>query len=77
VKDGADTPTVLRQKILEILRNKNFISNVSEKVVNTMQVGAIGRLVEMRLLRIEKDAQKSTYLITDSGNVLLSREVKQ
>jgi len=77
IKDGAVTPTALRQKTLGILRDKNFISNVSEKVVNTMQVGAIGRLVEMRLLRIEKDAQKSTYLITDYGNVLLSREVRQ
>jgi len=36
-----------------------------------MQVGAIGRLVEMRLLKIEKEAQKSKYLLTKKGEELI------
>lgn len=76
IKGGTVTPTGLRQKVGAFLREKYPTNQISEKFANTMLVGVMGRLVEMRLVRIEKDAQKSTYSVTDVGDVLLSREVK-
>lgn len=73
IKKGADTPTKLRGRIFDFLNDKNLPITLSEKVANTMQVGAIGRLVEMRLLKIEKDAQKSKYLVTDKGEELIGK----
>lgn len=76
VKEGADSPTTLCQKVSKFLHEKGLAINISDKVVNTMQVGVIGRLVEMRLLAIQKNAQKSKYHVTNSGEDLLKREVK-
>lgn len=76
IKGGTVTPTGLRQKVGAFLREKHPTIQISEKFVNTMLVGEMGRLVEMRLVRIKKDAQKSTYSLTDVGDALLSREVK-
>jgi hypothetical protein len=76
IKEGTITPTALRQKVGKFLREKHPAIQISEKFVNTMQVGVIGRLVEMRLIGIKKDAQKSKYFVTDDGEALLVREVK-
>jgi len=73
IKKGADTPTKLRSKIFDFLKDIDLQMKLSEKVANTMQVGAIGRLVEMRLLKIEKDAQKSKYLVTERGEGLIGK----
>jgi hypothetical protein len=76
IKEGAVTPTALRQKVGKFLQERHLAINFTDKFVNTMQIGAIGRLVEMRLLDIEKDAQKSKYIVTNSGEALLSHGVK-
>jgi len=76
IREGTVTPTALRQKVGTFLRDKSPTIKISEKFVNTMQVGLMGRLVEMRLVGIEKDAQKSKYSVTDAGMALLNREVK-
>ena len=76
IKEGARTPTALHRGVESFLRDKHLVVQISEKFVNTMQVGIIGRLVEMRLIKIKKDAQKSEYSVTDSGNALLAHEVK-
>ena len=73
VKKGADTPTKLRDNIFGFLKGKDLRIKLSEKVTNTMQVGAIGRLVEMRLLKIEKEAQRSKYLLTQKGEELIGK----
>jgi len=73
IKKGADTPPKLLSRIFEYLKAKDLQIRVSDKVANTMQVGAIGRLVEMRLLKIEKKAQKSTYLLTERGEELVGK----
>ena len=72
VKRGTNTPTKLKDKIYEFLKSKDLGFQVSEKVANTMLVGAIGRLVEMGLLKIEKDAQKSKYLVSEKGEKLIA-----
>jgi hypothetical protein len=76
VQEGDNTPTSLHPRVSKFLKDTNFAGTISEKVVNTMQVGAIGRLVEMRLLGIKKNAQKSTYKLTNKGKTVLSNEVK-
>lgn len=73
VKKDANTPTKLRGRIFDFLNGKDLQMKLSEKVANTMQVGAIGRLVEMRLLRIEKEAQKSKYSVTGKGEELIGK----
>jgi len=73
IKKGADTPTKLRGRIFEFLKGKDLQIKLSDKVANTMQVGAIGRLVEMGLLKIEKEAQKSRYLVTEKGEELIGK----
>jgi hypothetical protein len=76
IKEGTVTPTALRQKVGTFLRDKYPEIKISEKFVNTMLVGVMGRMVEMRLVQIEKDAQKSRYSVTVAGESLLGREVK-
>jgi hypothetical protein len=76
IKDGVDTPTSLRQKVGVFLRKQYPTMTVSEKFVNTMLVGLMGRLVEMHLVEIEKDAQKSKYSVTAAGDVLANLKVK-
>jgi hypothetical protein len=76
IREGTVTPTSLRTKVGQFLRDRHPTIKISEKFVNTMLVGAMGRLVEMRLVGIEKDAQKSRYSVTDAGTALLNREVK-
>jgi hypothetical protein len=71
IRNGADTPVTLRGKVDEFLRNRDFGFEISDKVTNTMQVGAIGRLLELGLLKIEKDAQKSKYVISERGEKLI------
>lgn len=73
IKKGADIPTKLRGRIFDFLKGKDLQIKLSEKVANSMQVGAIGRLVEMRLLKIEKEAQKSRYLVTEKGEELIGK----
>jgi hypothetical protein len=73
IRKGANTPMKLQGRIFDFLKNKNLQIKLSEKVANTMQVGAIGRLVEMRLLKIEKQAQKSKYLVTEKGDELVAK----
>jgi hypothetical protein len=73
VKKGADTPTKLRHRIFDFLKSKDLQIKLSEKVANTMQVGVVGRLVETRLLKIEKEAQKSKYLVTEKGEELIGK----
>jgi len=73
VKAGANTPTLLHGKIAQFLQDKHTGVKFSAKASNTMLVGAVGRLVEMRLLKIEKDAQKSKYVVTDDGENLLGK----
>lgn len=75
IREGIVTPTSLRQKVEVILKEKYPKSQISEKFVNTMLVGLMGRLVEMRLVEIEKDAQKSKYSATEAGE-RLSRGTK-
>jgi len=72
IKKGADTPTKLRNEVLSFLARKELEIKISEKVVNTMQVGVLGRLVEMRLLKIEKEAQKSRYVLTNKGEKIIA-----
>ena len=67
IKRGANNPTELQGRVFDFLRGKDLKITLSEKVANTMQVGAIGRLVEMRLLKIEKEAQRSRYVVTGKG----------
>lgn len=76
IKEGSATPTALRQKVGKLLQEKHLSVKFTEKSVNTMLVGVIGRLVEMRLLGIEKDAQRSRYLVTGDGESLLGHGVK-
>lgn len=76
IKEGDVSPTALRQKVGIFLRDKYSKVTISDKFVNTMLVGAMGRMVEMRLVAIEKDAQKSKYSVTEVGETLLTREVK-
>jgi len=76
IKGGAVTPTSLRQKVGVFLRDRYPTMKISEKFVNTMLVGLMGRLVEMRIVEIEKDAQKSKYSLTAAGEVLISRRVR-
>ena len=71
IKKGIVTPTSLRQKVTIIFKEKYPTLQISEKFVNTMLVGLMGRLVEMRLVEIEKDAQKSNYSATNAGENLL------
>lgn len=73
IKKGADTPTKLRGIIFDFLKGKNLQIQLSEKVANTMQVGVIGILVETRLVKIEKQAQKSKYLVTEKGEKLIGK----
>jgi len=73
IKKGADTPTKLRVMIFDFLKGKDLEIKISDKVANTMQVGAIGRLVEMGLLKIEKEAQRSRYLVTEKGGELIGK----
>jgi len=73
VKDGANTPTSLRGKVSKFLQDKHAGVKFSDKAANTMLVGAVGRLVEMRLLEIEKDAQKSKYIVTSEGEKLFGK----
>jgi len=72
IKKGADTPTKLRNEVFSFLARKELEIKISEKVVNTMQVGVLGRLVEMRLLKIEKEAQKSRYVLTNKGEKIIA-----
>jgi hypothetical protein len=74
IRDGAITPTALRLRVGSFLREKYPRINISEKFVNTMLVGVMGRLVEMRFVEIEKDAQKSKYSVTDAGESILTHE---
>ena len=73
IKKGADTPTKLHSEVFSFLASKELEIRISEKVVNTMQVGVIGRLVEMRLLKIEKEAQKSRYILTNKGEKIIEQ----
>jgi len=73
IKKGANTPTKLRDSIFAFLKEKELRMNLSEKVANGMQVGEIGRLVEMRLLKIEKEAQRSNYRLTRKGEELIEQ----
>jgi len=73
VKNGADTPTKLKGVIMSFLKGREIEMQLSEKVGNTMQVGVIGRLVEMGLLEIKKDAQKSKYLLTERVEELVGK----
>ena len=71
IKNGADTPVTLQGRVNEFLKNKDFGFKISDKVTNTMQVGAIGRLLELGLLKIEKDAQRSKYVVSERGEQLI------
>jgi predicted transcriptional regulator len=71
IKEGTVTPTTLRQKVNLFLSKTYPTMKISEKFVNTLLVGLMGRLVEMRLVEITKDAQKSKYSITVSGEPLI------
>lgn len=73
IKKGANTPTKLRDHIFGFLKGKDLGVRLSEKVASSMQVGVIGRLVEMRFLRIEKDAQRSKYRLTQQGEALIGK----
>jgi predicted transcriptional regulator len=73
IRKGANTPTRLLDKSLEYLQRKDLQIKVTTKVANTMQVGAIGKLVEMRLVKIEKEAQKSKYKVTEKGEKLIGK----
>ena len=73
IKKGADTPTKLKGAISDFLKNKDLGFNFSEKVAVTMQIGATGRLIELGLLKIEKQAQKSKYVVSERGEELLGR----
>lgn len=74
IKNGNDTPTKLRVKIFGFLQMKGLEIKLSDKVANAMQVGVIGRLVEMGLIKIEKKALKSRYLCTERGDDLLGKQ---
>ena len=71
IKEGAVTPTSLRLKVAVFFKEEYPKSQISEKFVNTMLVGLMGRLVEMRLVEIEKSAQKSKYSATNASEQLL------
>ena len=71
IKEGTVTPTSLRQRVAVFFKEKYPNSQNSEKFVTTMLIGLMGRLVEMRLVEIEKDAQKSKYSATSIGEQLL------
>jgi hypothetical protein len=73
IKKGDDTPTKLQSRIFDYLQGIDLQIKLSAKVANTMQVGAIGRLVEMRLVKIEKQAQKSKYSVTERGEKLVGK----
>jgi len=73
IKKGADTPTKLQDSIFDFLKGKDLRIKLSEKVANSMQVGVIGRLVEMRLIKIKKEAQRSKYLLMQKGEKLIEK----
>lgn len=73
IKKGVDTPARLRNEVFNFLVHKELEIKTSDKVANTMQVGMIGRLVEMRLLKIEKEAQKSKYVLTNNGEKIIEQ----
>jgi len=73
IRNGADIPTKLKDKVFDFLKNKDLQIKLSEKVAITMMVGAVGRLVEMGFIRIEKEAQKSKYILTDKVEALVGK----
>jgi len=73
IKKGADTPTKLKDKVNEFLKGRDLGFKFSEKVAITMQIGATGRLIELGLLKIEKQAQKSKYVASEKGENLVGK----
>ena len=73
IRNGADTPTKLKDKVFDFLKNKDLQIKLSEKIAITMMVGAVGRLVEMGFIKIEKEAQKSKYILTDKVEALIGK----
>lgn len=73
IKKGADTPTKLKGRISEFLKSKDLGFKFSEKVTTTMQIGATGRLIELNLLKIEKQAQKTKYVVSERGEELIGK----
>jgi hypothetical protein len=73
IKRGDSTPTKLKDKINEFLKNKDLGFKFSEKVAITMQVGATGRLIELGLLKIEKQAQKTKYVVSNGGEDIVGK----
>jgi hypothetical protein len=73
IKKGADTPTKLKDRISEFLKSRDLGFKFSEKVATTMQGGATGRLIELGLLKIEKQAQKSKYVVSERGEELIGK----
>jgi hypothetical protein len=73
IKKGADTPTKLKDRINEFLKSKDLGFKFSEKVAITMQMGGTGRLNELGLLKIEKQGQKSKYVVSERGEELIGK----
>lgn len=65
VKNGMDTPQEIGNQVADYVKKNKWTNSrgesISEAELNTMKVGGMARLVEMRLIRIEKDGIHTKY----------------
>ena len=72
VRNGARNPTTLLNSVDEYFRaDSRGMPTITEAVVGTMRAGAVSKLVEMGVLRIEKDGTRSTYSLTEDADLIL------
>lgn len=57
IRDGFDTPQKISEKVSKYFAGRRY----TPTLINTMQTGGLARLVEMRLVRIEKKSIYTTY----------------
>lgn len=65
VKNGMNTPQEIGNQVTDYVKKNKWANShgghISEAELNTMKVGGMARLVEMRLIRIEKDGIHTKY----------------
>lgn len=66
ISQGSNTPNSLNEKI-KIL---DVEGRWTDKMVNTMRTGFLGRMYDLNLIYREKKGNKSIYFVTDTGKKL-------
>jgi hypothetical protein len=66
VKEGIDTPEKLSHHTSLYLQSLKL----NPKIFNNYQTGAIARLVEMRIIQLEKKGIRTRYVVTSTANSL-------